>query len=327
MNPSPVIAVTSPSFAHTPDLCADLLAAFPRARLNSGGKRLAGAELVAFLAGAEGAVIGLEQVDGALLDACPGLSMVAKYGVGLDNLDLDACRARGVAVGWTAGVNRRSVAEMTVGLMIGLTRNLFLTSRQLQGGVWNKNGGIQLSEGTVGLIGFGNIGTEVARLLCPFGCRVLANDLRDIAAACTETGAEPATKDQIYAEADIISLHVPLTELTRNLFDAATLARLRPGAFLINTARGGIVDQRALAMALKSGYLAGAALDVYDFEPPTDADLLGLPTLVATPHIGGNSREAVLAMGRSAIGHLRRHFLAPILAIGDQGFALVAPGV
>lgn len=306
---APVIAVTSPSFSQMPELRSELLAAFPGARLNTAGRRLAGTELIAFLAGADGAVIGLERVDGALLDACPGLRIVAKYGVGLDNIDLEAARARGVAIGWTPGVNRRSVAEMTVALMIGLTRNLFLTAHQLRGGVWNKNGGVQFSGSTVGLIGFGNIGTEVARLLRPFGCRVLANDIRDIAQTCAETGAEVADKDRIWAEADVISLHVPLTDLTRNLIDGETLARLRPGAFLINTARGGIVDQQALAAALRAGALAGAALDVFEVEPPADAELLALPNLVATPHIGGNAREAVLAMGRSAIAHLRRHFL------------------
>jgi D-3-phosphoglycerate dehydrogenase len=303
------IAVTTPTFSRTPELRAELLARFPGAVFNEAGRRLAGDELAAFLAGAVGAVIGLEPVDAALLAACPDLRMVAKHGVGLDTVDLEACRARGVAVGWSGGVNRRSVAELALCFMLGLNRNVFRVSTALRGGLWDKSGGRQLSDCTVGIVGLGCIGQDLARLLRPLGCRVLANDILDLEGLCREQGWRAVDKPTLYAEADVVSLHVPLTPLTRGLIDGEALARMKRDAFLINTARGEVVETAALKAALQAGTIAGAALDVFDPEPPVDAELLALPNLVATAHIGGNAREAVLAMGRSAIGHLERFLL------------------
>ena len=305
---SPLIKVTSPSFSQNPTLRAEIGVLFPNTVFNEDGRRLAGRELAAFLDGADGAVIGLEAVDAALLAAVPRLRIVAKYGVGLDTIDIAACRARGVAIGWTGGVNRQSVAELTLCFMLGLCRNTFRVSSQLREGVWNKSGGRQLQGKTVGIIGLGNIGRSVATLVRAFGCTVLANDILDIDGYCREHGLIPAGKSDIYAAADLVSLHVPLTEATRGLIDGAALAAMKPDAVLINTARGEIVDQAALKQALKSGVIAGAALDVFEREPPSDMELLTLPNLVATAHIGGNAAEAVLAMGRSAIGHLRDFF-------------------
>ena len=306
---APRIKVTSPSFSRNPVLREELLATFPMTAFNESGGHLAGPALAEFLAGADGAVIGLEAIDAALLDACRRLRIVAKYGVGLDNIDADACRSRGVALGWTGGVNRRSVAELTLAFMIGLCRNVFATSRQLHDGVWNKDGGVQLSGLTVGIIGFGHVGRDVARLLAPFGCPILVNDINpDAWHGWGGPPVTPVTKEELYAAADVVTLHVPLTPQTLGLIDATALARLKPGARLINTARGGLVDEAALKEALRNGQLSGAALDVFAIEPPADPELLALPTLAGTPHIGGSAREAVMAMGRSAIDHLRRHF-------------------
>lgn len=302
------IAVTSPSFSRHPLLRDELLARFPGARLRDDEARLDGEYLRTYLAGCDGAVIGLEAVDAALLEALPNLRIVAKYGVGLDNIDQAACAGRGVAVGWTPGVNAQSVAELALCLMLGLMRNVFFTGTQLRAGQWIKRGGRQLSEKTVGVIGVGHAGQALIRLLAPFGCRVLANDIADRDAFCAATGAVVASKERIFAEADIVTLHVPLTADTRHLINIETLSRLRPGAFVINTARGQVVDEAALKSALDSGHLGGAALDVFAEEPPRDRALIEHPRLVATPHIGGNADEAMLAMGRSAIGHLERFF-------------------
>ncbi len=304
----PVVKVTSPSFSQSPALRAETLALFPDAVFNEDGLRLAGADLIAFLDGADGAVIGLESVDAALLEACPRLRIVAKYGVGLDTIDLGACRQRGVTVGWTCGVNRQSVAELVLCFMLGLCRNVFRVSAQLRDGVWDKNGGRQLSGRTVGVVGLGNIGREVAALARAFGCRVLANDILDISEYCRDHGITAVDKETLYAESDIVSLHVPLTADTRHLVGERVLAAMKPSAFLVNTARGEIVDQAGLKRALQKGAIAGAALDVFETEPPGDPEFLNLPNLVATAHIGGNAAEAVLAMGRSAIGHLRAFF-------------------
>lgn len=308
MSPAPRIKVTSPSFSKNPVLRDELGRRFADVVFNDGGRHLHGEALAGYLADADGAVIGLETMDAALLARLPRLRIIAKYGVGLDTIDRDACAARGVAIGWSGGVNRLSVAEMTLGFLLGLSRNLFPTAFQMREGVWNKDGGRQLSGRTVGLIGVGHIGKEVVRLLRPFGCRILVNDILDQGAYYAAEGLIEASKDTIYATADVVSLHVPATPETRHLIDAAALKRFRPDAFLINTCRGEVVDQGALKAALQAGRLAGAAIDVYAAEPPDDLEFVRLPNLVCTPHIGGNAAEAVLAMGRSAIHHLEQHF-------------------
>ncbi len=306
----PRIKVTSPSFSQNPVLSGELTARFPDVVLNTEGRRLAGRDLADFLADADAAVVGLERIDPALLDACPRLRLVAKYGVGLDSVDIPACRDRGVAIGWTGGVNRRSVAELVLCFMLGFSRNVFHTSTLLRSGTWRKDGGVQLSGRTVGIVGLGFTGREVARLLEPFHCRILGNDILPMADYCRDNGIVPVGKDVLFAEADIVTLHVPFTPLTDKLMDAATLGRMKDSAMLINTCRGEVVDQAALKRALTEGTIAGAALDVFESEPPADLEFLALPNLVATAHIGGNALEAVLAMGRSAIGHLTEFYSA-----------------
>lgn len=298
------ICVTSNSFSKHPVLQSELRALFPHARFNTSGV-LKGTDLVAFFADCKAAIVGLETVDDALLAACPTLKIVAKFGVGLDNIDQEACARRNIAVGWTGGVNKTSVAEMALGFMLTLSRNLFTTSLQLKAGTWNKSGGYQLSGKTVGIIGVGHIGKELVRLLSPFGCTLLLNDVLDIGMYAQSVGARVASKQEIFSSCDLISVHTPLTETTENLVCRETLSLMKPSAFVINTARGPIVNQADLQWALEHKIIAGAALDVYPEEPPNNPALLNLPNLFCTPHIGGNANEAVLAMGRSAIGHIK----------------------
>lgn len=304
----PRIVVTSPSFTRNPTLRAELTALFPDARFAPGETVLSGQALLDHIGDAECALVGLEKITEALLEAKPNLRFIAKYGVGLDNIDQEACARHGVGIGWTGGVNARSVAEMTLCFMLGLPHNIFRASTLLRGGQWWKRGGVLMSERTIGLIGIGHVGQALLRLLAPFGCRILANDIADRTTVCAAYGAIACDKARLYAEADIVSLHVPLTDDTHHLINAQTLAAMKPGSFLINTARGPVVDQTALKTALATGHLGGAALDVFETEPPTDQEFLALPGLVPTPHIGGNAEEAVLAMGRSALSHIRRHY-------------------
>ena len=305
---SPLVAVTSPSFSRHDILKAEMSRLFPGCRLNAAGNMLEGLELLEFIKDAEAIIIGLEKIDESLLRQCTNLKVVAKYGVGLDNIDLDACNVHGITVGWTGGINRLSVAEMTLGFMLALCRNLFVTSQQLKGGKWDKRGGYQLSGKTVGIIGAGNIGREVVRLLKPFDCNILVNDIVEITDYCTTNALIQTTKEEIFSSADFITIHTPLTAETRNMINRNSLSMMKPSANLINTARGGIVCQDDLAWALREATIAGAALDVFQEEPPTCQEFLNLPTLICTPHIGGNSAEAVLSMGMSAIGHLKEFF-------------------
>jgi D-3-phosphoglycerate dehydrogenase len=169
--------------------------------------------------------------------------------------------------------------------------------------IWNKNGGFQLTGKTIGIIGVGNIGKELIEILKPFNCNFLLNDVLDIT-ILNYKNVLIVEKNRIYNEADFISIHTPLTKETENLINLEVLTKMKSTSFLINTARGGIVNEKDLKYALKNGFIAGAALDVYDIEPPNDLELLNLPNLICTPHTGGNAQEAVLAMGLSAIHHL-----------------------
>jgi D-3-phosphoglycerate dehydrogenase len=298
------VAVLSRSFSKHPVLRAELQARYPQAVFNDTGRTLAGEELIGFLRGHDAAVVALEKIDDATLAALPELRIISKYGVGLDNVDLAAAARRGIRVGWEGGVNRRSVAELAIGFMIAGLRGIITSHEEIKAGTWRQYRGRQLGAVTVGLVGFGHVGRDVAGLLRAFGSRVLAHDIRDIAAPARELGAEVVELDRLVAEADVISLHIPNTTLTRNLFDAARLAGMKPGAVLVNTARGGLVDEAALKASLASGHLAAACFDVFAFEPPRDMDLFSTTGFIGTGHIGGSAEEAVVAMGRAAIAGL-----------------------
>ncbi|MEK7108914.1 MAG: NAD(P)-dependent oxidoreductase, partial [Patescibacteria group bacterium] len=198
----------------------------------------------------------------------------------------------------------------TLGFMLALLRNLYKSSNELKAGTWDKNGGVNLTGRTVGIIGVGHVGKEVVRLLKPFGCKILVNDIIDQRNYYQAQRVEEVSKDDLFARADVVTVHTPLTPLTKHLINAKTLAAMRPGAYVINTARGPLVDYTALKEALRSGTIAGAAVDVYDEEPPKDKELLALDNLICTPHIGGNSKESVLSMGMAAIEHLKQELLA-----------------
>ncbi|MGY8526212.1 hydroxyacid dehydrogenase [Paracidovorax citrulli] len=238
------------------------------------------------------------RVDAALLERAPQLRVVGRLGVGLDNIDVAACQARGIRVIPATGANARSVAEYVVTTVSMLLRGAYASHTEMAAGQWPR---ARLSEGretlgkTLGLIGFGDIGRFTAALARAFGMRVIAHDpmLADVDPVWQSAGVQPRALDALLAEADAVSLHVPLVPATRHLIDAQRLRQMKRGAVLVNSARGGVVDEAALAAALREGRLAGAALDVFDQEPlPAGSPLAGVPNLVLTPHIGGVTREA-----------------------------------
>ncbi len=298
----PFVAVASRSFSRNPILRQELLDRYPGSRFNDAGPVvLSGDVLVEFLRGHDKAITGLDVLDDAVFRAVPELRLVSKYGVGLDMIDLDAARRHGVSVRWTPGVNRQSVAELTICFMIALCRSVVPLAHTISEGGWRHPGGRQLSSATVGIIGCGHVGQQVARLCRAFGARVIAHDIRAYDDFYREHDVAPVTRDALLQHADIVTIHVPLDAATRGLIDARALALMKPTAFLVNTARGGIVDEQALKESLIAQRLAGAACDVFAVEPPVDRELLLLPNFVGTPHIGGGTTEAVLAMGRAAI--------------------------
>jgi phosphoglycerate dehydrogenase-like enzyme len=298
------VAVASRSFARNPALRAELSAQYSDVTFTDSPNVIDGRELVALLRGHDCAIVGLERIDDEVLAQVPELRIIGKYGVGLDSLDLAAMARRGVKLGWTGGVNRRSVSELTLAFALALVHRVPETTVALRGGAFRPLVGRQLTGRVVGIVGCGFVGQDLVSLLAPFGCRILAHDIRDYAAFYAASGVEAVGLDRLLAESDIVTLHVPLDDSTRGMIGAAELAQMRPGSFLINAARGGLVDEAALIAALARGHLAGAACDVFAIEPDANPALLALPTFLGTPHIGGATGEAQLAMGRAAIAGL-----------------------
>jgi phosphoglycerate dehydrogenase-like enzyme len=300
------IAVTSRSFSHHPVLRGELEARYPDAAItfNDEGLSLAGDGLVQFLKGHSHAITALERLDASVFDALPELKVVSKYGVGIDMIDIAAMRARGVKFGWRKGVNRRAVSELAIACMIALLRHVPAANADVRAGNWQQIKGRELSGRTVGIVGCGHVGKDLARLLGAFDCRVLAHDILDFPDFYAAAGVTPMALDDLLCAADIVTLHLPLDETTRGIIDARRLRLMKPDALLLNLARGGLVDEAALKAALDQERLAGSAFDVFADEPPTDLGLAAHPRMLALPHIGGSSEEAILAMGRAAIGGL-----------------------
>jgi len=305
---TPRVAVTPPPICNSSILRDELSALFPQPLFNDKGRYLSEDELIQFAGEADALLVGRDRITDKVLSALPQLKIIAKYGVGLDSIDQEALQKHQVKLGWTAGVNRRSVAELTLGFMLGLCHNVFKSGWLLKQGQWAKDGGNLLQGKKVGVIGCGNIGKEVVRLLKPFECRIWVRDIVEMSEFCKETGTLEKSLAEVLEGADIISMHVPLTKDTRHMMNRAAFQRMQTTAFLINTSRGDVVDQLALKEALIKEKIAGAALDVFSQEPPEDMELLAHPHLMATPHIGGNALEAVEAMARAAFQHLQEYF-------------------
>lgn len=273
------------------------------------------AELRGELADADALIVrNRTRVDGELIGAAPGLTVVGRLGVGLDNLDLDACRAAGLRVVWAPGTNAASVAEYVLGAALTMRRRFESISRELHAGGWDRAGAVgdELFGSTLGIVGLGDIGARLAKRARAFGMEVIASDpaLHPASFAVQEFGVRLLPLDALLAESDVISLHAPLTPSTRHLIDERALAHLKPGALLINTARGGLIDEEALAAALGSGRLGGAVLDVREREPPgRDDPLRGLPHLLLTPHVAGvthaSNRRASLRVAEDVLRVLR----------------------
>jgi phosphoglycerate dehydrogenase-like enzyme len=301
-DPTPV-AVTSRSFSRNEVLRAETLACYQNVRFNDEGLSLAGDSLVDFLSGHPLAITALEKIDDSILERLPDLQAISKVGVGIDMIDLKAMERHGVRLAWSRGTNARSVSELTIALMLALLRRLPSAARLVRGGEWRQVQGSTLTGRTVGVIGFGHVGRDLANLLGAFSCRVLAYDVAPLTSL--ESHVEQVNLEPLLAASEIVTIHTVLSDDTRNLLDRERIDAMREGALLINTSRGGLVDEDALYDALSSGHLAGAALDVLLREPPGDHPLLGLDQVIITPHIGGSTQEAVLAMGRAAIHGLR----------------------
>ncbi len=249
----------------------------------------------------------LDPIDRPLLEAAPRLRHVASYGVGVNHVDLEACRARGLLVTNTPGVVTDATADMAMALLLAAARRVAEGDRVVRAGAWTELDpgwmlGTQVTGKTLGIVGFGQIGQAVARRAAGFELRILYASPR----AVDFPGAERVTLDELLARSDLVSVHTPLTPATRNLLSRERLRSMRPGAVLVNTARGGVVDDEALAEALADGRLAAAGLDVFPDEPRVPAAYLRLPNVVLTPHLGSGSRETRAAMARRVLEEVER---------------------
>ena len=239
------------------------------------------------------------QVDERLISAAPRLRVIARAGTGVDNVDVQAATDRGIVVMNAPGANSVSVAEHAFALMLAMSRSIGAADAAMKRGVWDKKRltGAELRGKTLGVVGLGRIGQEVTNRARAFGMQVVAHDPFISEQVAATMGAELLTLDELCARADYITLHLPATAETRQLFDARRLASCKPGVRIINTARGELIDEAALAEAITRGHVAGAGLDVFMQEPPPDQALTGLPQVVATPHIAASTVEAQELVG------------------------------
>ncbi|MCA9875585.1 MAG: phosphoglycerate dehydrogenase [Anaerolineales bacterium] len=297
------VLVTPTSYGRfDPRQKTELETAVGRVTYNTTGKPLTSAQLQELLPDVDGYIAGLDEIDETAVASAPCLRVIARYGVGTNNVDLAAAAAHGVIVTNTPGANAASVAELTIALMLNLQRPILAAAAETRQGGWPRLKGVSLVGKTVGLLGLGAIGKEVARRLAGFDCAVWAYDVVTDEAFVRQHHVTLTTMDALLTHADVLSLHLPVLPSTRQMVNADFLQQMKPGAYLINTSRGELVDEAALYTALATGHLAGAALDAFSQEPPgTENPLLSLPQVIPTPHMGAHSDDATNAMGRMAL--------------------------
>ena len=298
------VRVCNISFSKNSILVNKIKKYFKDVNFNFNGVRLDGEELIDFCKDADAIIVGVEKINSSILKRLPNLKYIAKYGVGIDNIDIDSCKERGVLIGWTGGVNKRSVAELTLGYMLILMRNIFSSYSDLKKLRWIKDGGNSLYNKKIGIIGMGNIGQDLIKLLSAFDCEILANDISENPSLSKKLNFKYVTKEFLYRNSDIVTLHVPLTSSTKKMINTKVFNKMKNSSILINTSRGGVVCEKDLIDALKNKKIHSAALDVFQYEPLKNIELVRLSNIICTPHIAGNSKEAVIEMGNSAITHL-----------------------
>lgn len=271
---------------------------------NPYGRPMSPDELIPALRDVDGVIAGLDTFSAEVFAAAPQLAVVARYGVGYDRIDLQAARSAGVRVTNTPGANGHSVAELAVGLMFAVARQIPQTSTAVAAGEWPRFQGIELAGRRLGVLGLGAIGAATARMARGIGMEVLGFDPGLSAEQIGQLGVTAADLDEVFAQSDVLSLHIPLNEHTRHIVSAERINAMPQGAIIINTARGGLIDEQAAAKALDAGHLHGIGLDAYETEPPTDSPLVGHPRVVATPHSGAHSEESVQRTATAAVKNL-----------------------
>jgi D-3-phosphoglycerate dehydrogenase len=295
------LVVASRSFSKHPILRQEVLKRYPNAKFNDDGLSLNGDSLVEFLKGHEKAITALEVIDSSILSRLPDLKVIGKYGVGLDMINLQDMKNFNVKLGWTGGVNKRSVSELVISFSVNLLHRVAFANAEVRNGEWYQVKGSQLSGCTFGIVGCGHIGKDLIKLLKPFGCNIVVHDILDFKEFYEENNVTSASLEELVQRSDVVTLHLPLDDSTKNIMNKERLQMLKENAVLINLARGGLIDEVALKQILLEGRIAGVALDVFAVEPPIDTEFALMDNVLITPHIGGSTEEAILAMGMAAI--------------------------
>ena len=302
------VAVTSRSFSTNQFLVKKLKESYPNVSLNLTGKTLKENELVKFLATADKAIVGIEIIDKDILDQLPKLKLISKYGVGLNNLDLDECKKRNIQIKFQPGSNKQSVAEFTLLLMLNSLRQVHNNKTEIIEGNWTQSKGQELKGKKIGIIGFGNIGSCLVSLLKPFGNKILFFDERKFSSAeidkFNDKNLKQASISEVLSTSDIVSIHIPLSSGTKNMINKNAFKQMKESIILINTSRGGIVDEVELYKFLKNNNLAFASFDVFEHEPAFKSPLLKLDNFFASSHRASLTDQGIESMGIAAINGL-----------------------
>jgi len=274
--------------------------------VNPLARRLTESELTKFLRDANVLIAGTEPITDQVISSAPQLGLIARVGTGLDNVDLTAARNRGITVTFTPDAPAPAVSELTCGMMLSLLRGIAKADRAVRLGEWQRILGRRLGDLTVGVIGVGRVGRRVIEHLRGFGSHILANDLEPDPTLETKFDINWTSKKQIYEEADIVTLHVPLTQTTRHLIGQVELATMKTDALLVNTSRGPVVDESCLVTALRENQIGGAALDVFEHEPYS-GELTTLDNCLLTCHMGSMSRDCRAKMENDSVEEVLRY--------------------
>ncbi len=268
---------------------------------NTAGRPLKAGELISIIGRFDGMIAGLDEITKEVINNANNLKIIARYGAGVDRVDLDAARQAGIIVTNTPGANSVSVAELTIALTLAALRSVVTGNNQTKKGQWPRLSGASLSKKTFGIIGLGSIGKEVAARISCFNLKILAHDLSTDYDFASRYGIDYVDLDSLLSKSDIISLHIPVSSKTKHLINSDSLFKMKKGSVLINTSRGELVDEDALYESLRSGHLKAAALDAFTEEPPRDNKLLTLEQVIATPHMGAATDDASNEMTRMAV--------------------------
>ena len=275
---------------------------------NTKGKPLTEDELIAGLKGCDGCIAGLDPYSRRVIESTDKLKVISRYGTGIDNVDVATAVEKGIAVCRTPGVNSQAVAELAITLLLCLARQVPMLDRKTREGHWVRSVGVELHRKTLGILGLGAVGKKMAHIAAGFSMKVIACDPNIDSEYAFDNDIRPVDFETLLAESDFLSLHLPLKPDTRHIISADAMKSMKKGAIIINTARGGLIDEAAACDLIKSGHLDGLGLDVYEEEPPQSSPLFGLENVVFTPHTAAHTTEATAGMASMSVENLIKAF-------------------